>query len=270
MEDDTNRQAYEQLRSMLPYVDQAARAVSLEADAKAPRFLPISVAVVAATVVLALAGAWLLRDSPPQTFHTDVAELRRIELADGSTVHLNARSWISVSLSDTIRTVQLEGEALFQVLAESRPFQVGAGGRTIRVVGTIFNARTDPLGAVVTVVEGLVRVDDSYEIRTGHQLRYGPDEVGEITAVDPEQIISWKDGVLIYEREPLVEVLRDLNRHLSGRVLRTTPETERLAVTGVFRLDDIESSLDALEAALPVRRIRRGNTIVFVADGLGQ
>ena len=66
------------------------------------------------------------------------------------------------------------------------------------------------------------------------------------------------------------EVLRDLNRHLSGRVLRATAQTEHLPVTGVFRLDDIEGSLEALEVALPVRRIRRGETIVFVPEGLAR
>ncbi len=49
-----------------------------------------------------------------------------------------------------------------------------------------------------------------------------------------------------------------------------TAQTEHLPVTGVFRLDDIEGSLEALEVALPVRRIRRGETIVFVPEGLAR
>ncbi len=268
-EDGANRQAYDALDSMLPYVDQAARAVALEPEVERP--LPgVRVAALAATLVLALTGVWFLLGDRAQTFQTDVAETRTIDLADGSVVHLNARTWISASISRTSRAVELEGEALFEVVADTRPFVVQAGGKIIRVVGTTFNARTDVDGAVVTVVEGLVRIDGVHELGAGQQLRYGPDEVGEITTVDPEQAIAWRDGLLIYEREPLAEVLRDLNRHLSGRVLRATAETEHLPVTGVFRLDDIGGSLEALEAALPVRRIRRGETIVFVPEGLAR
>ncbi len=71
---------------------------------------------------------------------------------------------------------------------------------------------------------------------------------------------------LIYQGEPLVRVLHDLGRYLPGQVLTAEPGLLDLRVSGTFRLDDIDGSLEALELALPIRAVRRGNTITFAPD----
>ena len=145
------------------------------------------------------------------------------------------------------------------------------------MVGTRFNARTDSGGTAVTVIEGRVEVaalgahrpDEEIEfreLRVGQQLHYSPGEPGEVTTVDPEWVTAWREGRLVYQGETLAQVLRDLSRYLPARVLRAEPELRDLRVSGTFRLDDIDASLEALEVALPIRLVRRGSEIVFVPD----
>ncbi len=66
-----------------------------------------------------------------------------------------------------------------------------------------------------------------------------------------------------YQGESLARVLHDLNRYLPGRALAAEPALEDLRVSGTFRLDDVDGSLRALELALPIRAVERGNTILF-------
>src|SRR5262249_27359208 len=76
---------------------------------------------------------------------TSTAELRTIELADGSTVALAGASAIAVSFTGGGRQVTLvEGEAFFNVKADAtRPFEVVASSVRTTVVGTIFDVRRD-------------------------------------------------------------------------------------------------------------------------------
>ena len=283
---DEHRRAYQNLQAMLAEVDQAREFVPRRAVASPPRrarsFATTGTAwLAAAVIVLALAGSWLFqRTASQQTFQTQVAERRSVELEDGSTVLLNARSQITVELGRSIRRVSLDaGEALFEVAPDTtRPFVVPAGGAVIRVVGTQFNARRDPGGTAVTVLEGVVgvapssakRPDEDVEFRqlqAGQQLHYSPDgEPGEVMAVDSAQAVAWREGRLIYRGETFAQVLRDLSRYVPGRELHALRELQDLRVSGTFRLDDIERSLEALEVALPVRQVRLGSEILFVPD----
>ncbi len=186
-----------------------------------------------------------------------------------------------MALTRSERRIQLaQGEALFEVVRddEARPFVVRAGRGEIRVRGTRFNVGIGPTGTAVTVVEGEVVVAANSgdvpggevalrALLAGEQVRYGRDgQLGDVITVDPEWITAWRGGRLIYQGEPLVRVLHDLERYLPGQVLTAEPGLLDLRVSGTFRLDDIDGSLEALELALPIRAVRRGNTITFAPD----
>ena len=282
-----HRHAWERLQALLEEVDQAREWV-LASEPERPRGTLATVLGArpvrwaAAAMVLLLAGSWWLgTPAAEETFQTAVAERRSVVLADGSTVHLNAVSRISVVFTPSQRQVQLaQGEALFEVVRddEARLFVVTAGRGEIRVRGTRFNVGIDPTGTAVTVVEGEVEVaadsggvpGDEVALRAlgaGEQVRYGRDgQLGDVIAVDPEWITAWREGRLIYQGEPLVRVLHDLARYLPGQVLTAEPALLDLRVSGTFRLDDVDGSLEALELALPIRAVRHGNTITFAPD----
>ncbi len=93
-------------------------------------------------------------------YTTDIGEQRSIQLKDGSTVELNARSKIRVALHEHERDVELiGGQALFRVAKDhTRPFIVHSGETNVLAVGTQFDVYKHRGGTTVTVVEGRVAI----------------------------------------------------------------------------------------------------------------
>jgi transmembrane sensor len=124
-----------------------------------------SLALAAGLATLAVATSWwALTTRGVQTYRTEVGGLSRVVLADGSTVTLNTDTELRVRLGDSRRAVEmLRGEAHFIVAHDaSRPFEVSAGGRLVRAVGTAFDVRLDHgEGMEVIVTEGRVAFVDA-------------------------------------------------------------------------------------------------------------
>ena len=111
-------------------------------------------------VVVALPTLRRLDEGPAATYRTAAGETREIALADGSRVHLDGASTMTVRLGWRTRRVDLgQAQASFDVAKDPRrPFIVGVGDREVRVVGTEFNVLHDDKTLVVTVRRGIVEV----------------------------------------------------------------------------------------------------------------
>lgn len=96
----------------------------------------------------------------PSAYATTVAEIREIELADGSVVTLGANSRIAVNIAAEVRHVTLlAGEAFFSVTRDPlRPFIVEVGDARVEVLGTRFEVSLAPGGVRVSVAEGVVEL----------------------------------------------------------------------------------------------------------------
>lgn len=127
----------------------------------------LAVAAVLAGVIL---FSWLYIRS-----QAGIPELSRIEtiakpgaksrllLPDGSVVWLNSGSRISypANFTDSLREVELEGEAYFDVAKDAkRPFVVLTRDINIKVLGTVFNVKCYPEDnkTEATLVRGLVQI----------------------------------------------------------------------------------------------------------------
>ena len=134
--------------------------------------LPIGLAA-AAAVVIGVVALWRDANSPAiataQHFvvhaATDVGASRKLDLPDGSVVHLNTDTAIDVVYGAKERRLRLvRGEAHFVVAKDPRrPFVVRADRIDVRAVGTAFNVRMESATVEVLVTEGKVRVDDTVE-----------------------------------------------------------------------------------------------------------
>ena len=74
--------------------------------------------------------------------------------------------------------------------------------------------------------------------------------------VDAGGIAAWRDGLLQYQDEPLPSVIADVTRYSKYDIVIADPAVAELRVTGTVFANDVESWLQSLEAALPVRAIR--------------
>lgn len=239
----------------------------------------------AALVVVIIAGAWFWNSFQAITmsYQTAPGEQKTITLADGSTIEINTNTSITVKMSARSRKVILsKGEAYFTVAHEKkRPFEVLAGRGTIRALGTCFNVYKRLSGVTVSVIEGSVRVRTKADygvttavhkqiLKQGRQLSYTQSgAISSLGAVNIKEVSAWRDGKLIFDEMPLAEVIQEVNRYRTRQIHITDPDLKDLKVSGVFKSDDLDSILGAIEQVLPVkaRRVSRGLVMLEHVDG---
>lgn len=231
----------------------------------------------AAVVLLAVATAIFLdRDRFTGVYATGIGEQRTVQLLDGSTVELNARSTIQVRLTAEQRAVTLlEGQALFRVAKDKqRPFVVRAGDAQVRAVGTAFDVYKKQAATVVTVVEGRVETYDDLDspgtaavvLSAGEQLTVVPHVVTKPTRTDTAVATAWLQKRLIFEETPLSDVAEEFNRYNRRPLTIDGGELGSLKISGVYSSTDpaslinflrSQNSIQVVETEKQVRVLRR-------------
>lgn len=210
---------------------------------------------------------------------TGAGEVRRVTLPDGSLVDLDSRSAIALAFDQGERRVRLlAGEAVFSAAPvterERRPFVVEYAGATTRALGTRFVVGQAGEGGWVGMLEHRVAVDllsppqrgrADQVVEQGQSVRY--DQAGGVRPW-PEQNLQratdWERGVLVFERQPLAEVVARLNRYRPGRLMVVDSQLAQREVSGVFRLDQLAAVGGVLSDELQARRVELpGLTLIY-------
>lgn len=123
----------------------------------APRKLMVTGAM-AASIAGLLTLSWPLLSG--SHYRTEIGEIRRIALSDGSVALVNSGSDLQVRYEKAARQLRLdEGEVWFKVAKNlQRPFIVDIDGVHVRAIGTAFSVRRRDDSVEVVVTEGTVRV----------------------------------------------------------------------------------------------------------------
>lgn len=192
--------------------------------------------------------AWLAIDPGAQTYATTQGELRRLALADGSALTLDAASKLRVDLDEDTRKVSLsQGRALFRVAHNAaRPFSVQAGDVTITDIGTVFSVSTQGDTVHVLVSEGEVEVRRGavvLRLTAGQGVMLGKDgapvRMG-LAAPALERALAWTSGRIDLDGETLASALAEFNQHNRASIRLANPALGREKFYGAFRLDDPE------------------------------
>ncbi|MBE7540344.1 MAG: FecR domain-containing protein [Opitutaceae bacterium] len=159
-------------------------------------------AALAAGVVIIVAGGLKFGVGPPDSGRTSLVSdgtNRTVDLRDGSIVHLNAASEVSVHFEDKERRLALvRGEAHFEVAHNpDRPFVVEIENVRVRAVGTAFSVAKGDGSVRIVVTEGKVAVSgpesaaglpsDERPLEAGQALNVGK---GEAVWQAPLEIID--------------------------------------------------------------------------------
>lgn len=179
-------------------------------------------------------------------------------LPDGSRVALGAGSTVALDFTHKQRRLDMQdGMAFFDVKPDkARPFVVHAGPISVTAVGTAFNVRRNGGRVVVTVEEGKVRIENAgkaIEAEAGYQLAYDS-RSGEarLSPVNPAAELSWREGRLVYNGEPLEFVIATVNQYSAKPITLSDPALGRLKFTGTVLTDSIDTWLTALPNAFPI------------------
>jgi len=220
---------------------------------------------IAAGLAVAVLPGIVAQQATAETYATGKGERKRVTLADGSIVDLNAETKLSVTYGRGERKIELaEGEAIFDVTHDAkRPFTVAAASREVRVLGTQFDVRQRQGDLMVTVARGKVQVRPmiaesagrAFTLTPGQRLEVARSGHEELQLVDPQEAFSWRAGRLIYRGEPLANVVADLNRQYVEQIEVSDPELGKMPVTGVIVLDDQPAVVARLSLMLPIRSV---------------
>jgi transmembrane sensor len=216
-----------------------------------------SFAVAATLAVVAVTAVWSMRDGErfglPRTYSTVRGEQRLQTLPDGSVLHLNTDSAVTVRYSRTERLVSLDrGQALFEVAhQDQRRLRVRTDRAGVVAVGTQFDVYCKSGTTTVTVVEGSIKVYSgsapppaagapSVRLNPGDQLDVG-DRIGAPRHVDAHAAVAWLQRQIAFQDEPLGEVAAEFNRYGPITVEIKDESLRALPISGIVDAYDTDS-----------------------------
>jgi transmembrane sensor len=239
-----------------------------------PHTWSFATSMAAVVLLLAAAAVWWLRDGEllglPRTYQTAHGEQRLAQLPDGSKLHLNTDSAVTVRYTRGERVVEIaRGQALFVVARDDqRRFRIAAGNAHVLALGTEIDVYRRPDSTVVTVVEGSVAVrageppqpglsglpPGAVRVNAGYQVRIDADGVSaHPVSVDVQQAVAWQQRKIAFERRALAEVADEFNRYGSIPIEIDDAALRALPISGVFDAYDIESFVAFLQTLDGVR-----------------
>lgn len=212
-----------------------------------------------------------------QIYSTLPGKQKTIALNDGSIVNLNTGSQLHINYEEKRRQLALKkGEAVFTVEHDpTRPFDVIAGNRIVRAIGTRFNIIIDGDNIIVSVLEGKVKVlnqttlrkntiDIEKNITPGFSASYNINDDSVITITKSEKterISGWLQGQLTFNNWMLADAIKEHNRYADIKIFFKDKRINAMRIAGVFKIGDTESFLSALKATFPIEIDRTENII---------
>ena len=183
-------------------------------------------------------------------------------LGDGSKVILSYGSKITYlkPFNEDERVVSLEGEAFFEIARdEKRPFKVLSGNIVTEALGTSFNvsSRSGKNDIVVSLLSGKVRVglkdkrsnpeEFEFIINPGEQISYNKNiEHFSISNFVPDEVISWKDGVIVFRNADRTEVLGRLEAWYGVEIIELNQTKLPWNLTARFDNQSLEKTLNSI------------------------
>jgi len=209
----------------------------------------------------------------------------KLLLPDGTQVWLNAGSKLNYSgaYNETLREVDLEGEAYFDVVKEAgRPFIVHASSLNIKAVGTAFVVKSYPLDETIeaTLLRGIIEVTRKdlpdgpkvilkpneklifnkqleTEVRryTSDSSGRSPKTIGKISVAaisvaipDSNKVeTSWVYNRLVFDGDTFQELAKKMERWYNVKITIKSKELLRYRFKGAFENETIREALDALK-----------------------
>lgn len=209
-------------------------------------FLGGAVAAAAAgyLVVRPPLGLWPSLEELSADYRTGKGEQRKIVVSSDVSLELNTQTSIALrSVPDETRIELISGEASVAAMrASPKPFVMLAANGRIRAKQADFNARCLDGNVRVTCLNGLVEVEQGgkvVQLRAAEQVSYSPGGIEVSVSVDATQVAAWQSGLLIFRDQPLADVVDEVNRYRSGKIIITNTDLKRRVVNGTFQISKL-------------------------------
>ena len=199
----------------------------------------------------------------------------KVMLSDGTQIWLNAGSTLifPTVFDKKTREVKLRGEMYAEVAHDpDRPFIVKTDQLDLKVYGTDFNLSAyEDAAPWVVLVEGSVGV----KAAGGKEMKLAPNErivrnqngLLEKSRVNVSSFVSWKDGYLTYEKTPIAEVLKQIERYYNLSFnLDDQVSLQGVSCSGkIILTDNLDNVLTAL-TLISDTRYHRENKSIYIYE----
>jgi ferric-dicitrate binding protein FerR (iron transport regulator) len=192
-----------------------------------------------------------------------------IVLSDGTKVWLNAGSRLIFpqKFSGKNRKVFLKGEAFFDVFKnKENPFIVNSDNMNVTVCGTQFNVRNnDPDQEIeVVLVEGAVNLKENGPLNfLAKEIMLIPNQKAIYNKADNKttiesnvevaRYISWREGLLEFDKESIVNVFKKLSRFYNVSFITENSVELNRKISGKLDLkESLEEVMKVISDAAPV------------------
>jgi len=199
----------------------------------------------------------------------------KVSLPDGSDIFLNRNTELiyRANFGKSGRHVALSGEAFFEISPDpSKPFTAYAGKASIEAIGTSFNIITNnPDSAVEVYVEtGKVMLSDNTRTRNivldpGYVGTMDTKLSGKILNENPNYI-SWKTGKLVFDRQRLEIVFKDLKLVYDMDIIADDPEILDETWTSSIDNQSQETIIRLICASFNLRYTQDGNVYYLLKE----
>jgi ferric-dicitrate binding protein FerR (iron transport regulator) len=246
-------------------------------------------AAAASVIVLTVAGLWMTtRDNFTTNTSQQQEEIKPsvfsgkqlVKLPDGSTALLNEGSELKFTQSFGVsnREVSLTGEALFDVTHDpAKPFIVRTGKVSTTVLGTSFNVNSSQTKVTVTVVRGLVRVEDDERIYG----RINPDEQIEVDIASndfvvrnakAEEVLTWQKDFFILDNITFEEAAQAIEERFKVSVSIENEKLKNCKINAWFSHgENLQQIVEAITSTREATvAIKENNVIISGGIGCGE
>jgi len=200
-----------------------------------------------------------------------LGEKSQVILPDSTKVWLNSASKLTYSNfgTDGTRTVHLEGEGFFSVTKDSKhPFIVVTKDYKVKVLGTKFNVRSYPDEVVSETIleEGKVTIDfsdgRSYNLKPGQMAVAGKENNFNISEVNAENLICWKNNVLKLNNTKVIDLIPMLERWYGVHI--EIPQVSKVAdkrFTMTIKTESLHEVLQLMKYVTPLKYSIKGEQV---------
>ncbi|WP_298740602.1 FecR domain-containing protein [uncultured Chitinophaga sp.] len=208
---------------------------------------------------------WNTLTVPPKTDY-------RIELADGTEVHLNASSTLRFPFifPGKTREVYLEGEAYFIVAKNPKqPFIVHTPSTSVKALGTAFNINSYDSGMIITsLVQGAAVTDvgDTLDVtlKPGYEAIYRTGERFKVKRFDESITLGWREGIYRFRNKNLRELEPVIQRWFGLKLAFDRQSMAAMQYSGCLEKDKpLQDFLEQLSSSLNIGYRIYDNTIHF-------
>lgn len=199
-------------------------------------------------------------------YATARGETKQIALGEGIAIDLAPQTRLILKDGDPTRMELAQGDAYFAVAHNpQRMLSIKAGEYSVNDIGTRFGLNLSSDAVTVAVAEGHVSVTpdegDATRVSAGQQLvaQRGKGSA-RMTAIQAEDVGSWRGGRLVYNNTPLSIVAADIARY-SGKTVTVDPAISNRPFSGVLAIGDGNKLLANLSDLMAISYKEEGNRV---------